>query len=299
MQWKPTDGPVKVKTWAELYALDGYTPKISKNEIKLGAMCGKYGMKDQKKERCSISECQTQHLNGAIVIMQDGGVAGIGHKCGRKYFPHQWKAIQFNYELIEKRERESIKWANALELANKIIDRLDELEPRISKHNRLRKSFKDRVPKSVVDEVCRRAEKNIPVITVARRLTEDELEIARATNDPSGVSGVAEHIVGSLEGLPLFRAGNDPWFIAEYRVRPACEAMFKDNGGSAVKLNRIVVDVATSGNLIEKIESGLVLSEKFFDAQNLQQLLKLPNARNVRLKALGISGSGEVWVTRE
>ncbi|GAB3788692.1 hypothetical protein GCM10028797_22740 [Dyella agri] len=133
---------------------------------------------------------------------------------------------------------------------------------------------------------------------VAVRLTGNELEIARATNDPSAKTGLTEKVVGQLRGLAIFRTGNDPWRLAEYTVRPSCQKLLTYGGGNSVVMNRLVAAVSRAHSVVDQIVSSLSQSEQFFTEENLANLLKLPNARNVRFRAIGISQSGELWVSR-
>lgn len=262
-------------------------------------MCGKYGIKDQGKERCAIKECRTPHFAGALVILTGGGVTNIGNRCGKKYFPEQWAAMEGEFGAVAKKDREATKLSNAQEQARAVLERLAALDAVIKIHYALLQAFERLVPKAIVDEVHRRAEKNAPAITVAVRMTEDELEIAKATNDQSAKTGVAEKVVGQLNGLAIFRAGNDPWRLAEYIVRPACQNLISYSGKNAVVLNRLIAAVSQSHSDIDRIKSGLSQSAQFFRQENLAHLLKLPNARNVRLRAIGISEKGDLWVNRD
>ena len=278
--------------------LEGYIPQISKDEVGLGAICGKYGIRDQGKERCAIKECRTLHFAGALVILTAGGITNIGHRCGRKYFPDQWAAMEGEFGAVAKKDREATKLANAKEQARLVLERLAEFDARLKKHYALLQAFEKHVPKAIIDEVHRRAQKNAAAITVAVRLTGDELEIARTTNDPSAKAGVTEKVIGELGGLAIFRSGNDPWRLAEYVVRPSCQKLLAFGGENAVVLNRLVATVSRAHNEIDQIESGLSQSEQFFSDKNLANLTKLPNARNVRFRAIGISHLGELWVDR-
>ena len=88
-------------------------------------------------------------------------------------------------------------------------------------------------------------------------MTGDELEVARATNDPAAETGVTEKAVGQLNGLAIFRACNDPWRHAEYVIRPACQKLLAYKGENSIFLNRLIAAISQAPSDIERIESCL------------------------------------------
>lgn len=289
----PESGRIRVKTWEELYALPRYVSVISKDEVTLGKLRGPYGMQDQRKEKCAIKECRTPHWTGRIVQLGDGRLTGIGHRCGKKYFPDQWTDL-----IRESNVQDAAENARAVVLsmqvrAEELLARLGEIRQDIDKHYKLKAQFEKNVPASIVDEVRARASRSDSTIVMSRKLSEREREIARATGQASAKYGVEDRVIGNIAGLAIFQTNNDLVQIAEQQIRPICQRGAR--GEPDKKLPKYVADCAP---LLDRINRVLFASSQFFAEDNLKQLLRLAKARAVRLEDIGVNGLGDIYVKR-
>lgn len=289
----PESGRIRVKTWEELYDLPKYVSVISKDEVTLGKLRGAYGMQDQRKEKCAIKECRTRHWAGRIVQLGDGRLTGIGHKCGKKYFPDQWSDLIRESKARDASENAQTAMLNMQVLAEELLARLGEIRPNIDRHHKLKAQFEKSVPASIVDEVRTRASRNDSTIVVSRKLSEQEREIARATGQASAKYGVEDRVLGNISGLAIFQTNNDLVQIADEQIRPICQRGAQ--GEPDKKLPKYVADCAP---LLERINRVLFASSQFFAEDNLKQLLRLPKARAVRLEDIGVDGLGDIYIKR-
>jgi len=289
----PESGRIRVKTWEELYALPRYVSVISKDEVTLGKLRGPYGMRDQRKEKCAIKECRTRHWTGRIVQLSDGRLTGIGHRCGKKYFPDQWNDLIRESKVQDAAENARAVVLNMQVRAEEMLGRLGEIRPAIDKHQKLKAQFEKNVPTSIVDEVRTRAARSDSTIVVSRKLSEREREIAQATGQASAKYGVEDRVVGSIAGLAIFQTNNDLVHIADQQIQPICQRGAR--GDTDKKLPKYVADCAS---LLDRIDRVLFASSQFFAEDNLKQLLRLAKARAVRLEDIGVNDHGDIYVKR-
>jgi len=250
-------------------------------------------MRDQRKEKCAIRECRTRHWTGRIVQLGDGRLTGIGHRCGKKYFPEQWNELIRESNVAEAAENVQTLIRNMQARAGELLARLDKVRPDIDRHSKLKAQFEKSVPAVIVDEVRERASRDNSAIVVYRKLSDQEREIARATGQASAKQGAEDRVIGRIAGLAVFQTNNDLAQIADQQIRPICERGVA--GELDKKLPKYVADCAP---LLDRIDRVLFASSQFFEDGNLKQLLRLSRARAIRLSDIGIDAFGNIFVIR-
>lgn len=116
-------GPFKVESWEDLLQRPGFTVNLDPKQHELKSVIGRYIFSDMVK--CGLSNCQTPHARGYIVVTKNGLETNIGKDCGKKYFALDFDhlAKQFDTDLAAYENRDLL-WSFSF--------RIEDLEAKIS-----------------------------------------------------------------------------------------------------------------------------------------------------------------------
>ncbi len=119
-------GLVKISSWQDVIERPGFTSRLNTKKEKLKAIIGNYTFGDKK--NCGLSNCNTAHNNGYLVVTNTGVETNIGKDCGMKYFGVEFQNQKKIYDasVTEMNNRERLWEFNfQLDELNNVIEQID------------------------------------------------------------------------------------------------------------------------------------------------------------------------------
>ena len=182
--------------------------KRQSSVMKTGVITGEYSMDSKDGERaCAIADCGTMHRNGYIILLPNGDLSYIGHKCGVKYFGKEWLQVRRKqYQSARNKQAKQSALEEALKELAERIRTLPLAETAETAWARAVLASFDELPTRLRDTLINRASQNDREILETRDETEAEVAKRRfITNDTTAAGKIPKRItkpIGTLVGLP-------------------------------------------------------------------------------------------------
>ena len=196
-------GLVRLKSWDDMLETPGFERDIDAKKVQLKEVIGVYAF--DSKQPCGLKSCRQPHGNGYLVTTTSGQVTNLGSVCGKNNFSVAFtnlrKAFDRDFQAKERRERlESLKFR----LPN-ILSRVDSIKAEASRfYTAIRHLAGDSgsLPRVIVEAVRNMRRNSDGAISVSRKATNEEQELALATgNARQGMPYYITETVGRLSGI--------------------------------------------------------------------------------------------------
>lgn len=169
---------VRPMSWEELYAIPGFSEgPFDQAAMVAGEMETDYDMpKKQGMRPCGIKSCQTNHLAGIVVRMNDGTASNMGIRCARKHFGSRWKSVKRAFREREDEAARAVARREATTAAERVLNEVfPTSEDEFEWATKMLRQF-DTLPPGLVNHLEKRARDRDPEVRIVRDLTKEERE---------------------------------------------------------------------------------------------------------------------------
>lgn len=279
-------GLVRIESWDDILSQPGFAKDIDPGTIKLQSIIGNYAF--DAHVPCGLSTCHQPHGKGYLVAAQDGRTTNIGKDCGKKYFSVDFiqmrKAFDRDYRAMQRREY-------LLALKHRIPSVTAELAAmKAGPHGAswMRSQIiqllgeAGSLPRPIINAV-KEAVRNNGVLTMQRKLTEQQREDQAATTNIAGLEHlqrrvgqfVTEH-VGQLDGHAALFAENGIRAILVDRIEPFIVELDAANIDSLTgkELSTLYNAGSDFDALLDRLRKSTSDAARLLRKQNIEQLLK-------------------------
>ena len=283
-------GLVRLKSWEDMHETPGFTRDIDPKAVQLKEIIGVYAF--DSKQPCGLKSCRQPHSNGYLVTTTNGLVTNLGSVCGKNNFSVAFtnlrKAFDRDFRAKERRERLS-------ELRSRlpaVLEAIETIKANASQfYTAIRHLGGDSgsMPQVVVDSVRNMRRSGNGAISLTRKATKQEQELALATgNARPGTPYYVTEPVGRLVGIGAI-AATATLRTTLQELEPALRKLNSQDPDTISDKEARYLDKITGGldARIEQLQQTLDLLRTFATKQNLSQLtVLLESAGDKRLFAL-------------
>lgn len=170
-------GLVRLSSWDEVYETPGFVRALDPKSAILKEIIGVYSF--SSRQPCGLKSCKQPHGNGYLVTTTDGQVTNLGNVCGKGAFSVAFTSLRkiFDRDLRAKERRERLEALQSRlpALVARFTQLRDRARPPYKAVTTLRGTG---VPQIVADTVKRMVRSGDGGVTINRKATKQEREIA-------------------------------------------------------------------------------------------------------------------------
>jgi hypothetical protein len=261
-----------------MHETPGFVHDVDPKSIQLKEIIGVYAF--DTKQPCGLKSCRQPHGNGYLVTTTNGLVTNLGSVCGKNnfsvVFTNLRKAFDRDFRAKERRER-----LDALKsrLPN-VIERIESIKTEASLfYTAIRHLGGDSgsMPQIVVDSIRNMRRSGDGAISLTRKATKQEQELALATgNARQGTPYYVTETVGRLNGIGAIAATTTLRTTLQ-ELEPALRKLNAQHVETISDRDARHLDKVTGGldQRIEQLQQTVALLRTFVTRPNLSQLSAL------------------------
>lgn len=283
----------RFETYDEIIKRLAFVTSLDASKAVPEAVVGTYHFLNIDKRKCGISSCGTPHQRGFLIAMEDGRETLIGNRCGKNRFGLAFGELVKEANRLDRlaRDRQEIEAAIA---RGPVV--LAQIESYMSMPKGARwlasqqAKFRKVVPPEGQHEVSRMARRGEAILYTQRLMTENEVEIAKATGQlRPGDQGpfIKDVVVATLEGLDIWNCDLRALLVDDLQlgIKRLRELDLARMSGTA--LRQQVAWLRDLPRKLQQVERLISAGAAFFTPENVQHLI------HINAKGAGVPGMYE------
>jgi hypothetical protein len=272
---------IRFESYAEISPRPNFVPALDVAAAVPKEVIGAYYFVKLDERKCGIRNCGTQHQAGFLIAMEGGQEILVGNRCGEKKFGLAFKELVREANRRDRIARDQDEVAATIQRAPALLGQIEEILARDRGAKWLASrlaDFRKFMPPESLHELSRRARRGEADIHDFRRMTKDEVEVAKATgqisNDAPGPF-IHRTVVAALDGLEVWGSDLRALLIDDVQTGVRQLIALSPQQMPGTKLRKTVSWIRELSLKLERVEELIRAGQKFFDPDNLKHLTLL------------------------